>query len=176
MWTLAQSSAEPDQSNHHGAPRNPRWWLLAVVALLALTSGAVGAALVANRGGGDPDVIRADGGELTVRQQEMARIAQEYGASWQASDGERAASFMTDDGYVEYVEGGWTFFVTDGSLQERITNGSYSSFEFVGPMVVYDDRVVSFGVVSSFGVAWLSVIHFTGNGEVEIISEHIADW
>ena len=176
MQVISQTSNDQDQTKHRRDPRTTRWWLLAVVALFAFAFGAVGGALLTDSGGGEHDVIRADGGEPTARQQEMARIAQEYGASWQATDGERAASFMTDDGYVEYVEGDWTFYVTDGSLQQRISNGPYSTFQFVGPMVVYDDRVVSFGMVSSYEVTWLSVIHFTKNGEVKIISEHIAHW
>ena len=176
MQAISQTSNEQNQTKPRRDPRNPRWWLLAVAALCGLALGAVGGALLTDGGGGEPDVIRADGGEPTARQQEMARIAQEYGASWQATDGERAASFMTDDGYVEYVEDDRTFYVTDGSLQRRISNGPYSTFQFVGPMVVYDDRVVSFGAVSSYGVNWLSIIHFTENGEVQIISEHIAHW
>ena len=176
MQAIPHTSNEQNQTKDHLDPRTPRWWLLAVVALFALASGAVGGAMLTDGGGGEPDVIRADGGEPTARQQEMARIAQEYGASWQATDGERAASFLTDDGYVEYVEDDWTFYVTDGSLQRRISNGPYSTFQFVGPMVVYDDRVVSFGTVSSYGVNWLSIIHFTENGEVRIKSEHIAHW
>ena len=176
MQTIPQPSDEQRQRSHHRALQHPTWWLLAVVALLALALGAVGGALLTDGDGGEPDVLRADGGELTERQQEMVRISREYGASWQATDGERAASYMTDDGYVNYVEGDWTFYVADGSLQDRITNGPYDTFEFVGPMVVYDDRVVSFGTVSGPGVSWLSVIHFTESGDLRIISEHIAYW
>ena len=66
--------------------------------------------------------------------------------------------------------------MTVGSLQSRISNGPYSTFQFVGPMVVYADRVVSLGAVSSYGVNLLSIIHFTENSEVQIISEHSAHW
>ncbi len=66
MQAISQTSSEQNQTKQGRDPRNPRWWLLAVVALFALALGAVGGALLTDGGGGEPDVIRADGGEPTA--------------------------------------------------------------------------------------------------------------
>jgi hypothetical protein len=47
----------------------------------------------------------------------------------------------------------------------------HASLEEFSPMMVFDDRIVFTGRVGSVGVRWLSVLHFTGTGDVKIISE-----
>lgn len=110
---------------------------------------------------------------LTERQAEMMSIVDHYLAAWQDTDGEGVASFMTDDGFIEYWEEGWVFSVADGSLQNRVTNGPYSTLRTVDPMLVYVDRIVLSGRIESMNLTWLSVVRFTRAGDVRIVSETI---
>ncbi len=85
-------------------------------------------------------------------------------AEWQATDGDRVASYMTPDGELEYLLEGWMFYVADGSLQSRVSGYGLNSVQPVGPMVVADDRVAVFGT-HPLG-DWLTIFHFTSTGEV----------
>lgn len=133
------------------------------VALLALAAGC----------GDDGDQGYASPGtdKLTDRQTEMLDIAEDYAAGWTAKDGNAVALFMTDAGVVVYPEEGWTFSVTDGSLQDRVTNGPYSTSRTLDPMLIYGDRIVLTGRIDALDLAWLSILKFTRTGEVKIISE-----
>ena len=110
---------------------------------------------------------------LTERQTEMMSIVDQYLAAWQKTDGDGAASYMTDDGFIEYWEQGWVFSVADRSLQDRITNGPYDTFRTFDPMLVYVDRIVLSGRIESLNLTWLSVVRFTTSGDVRIVSETI---
>lgn len=114
--------------------------------------------------------------ELTDRQTEMLRVAEEYVAAWSATDGEAVASFMTDHGVVEYPEDDLSFSVTDGSVQDRVTNGPYDTLHTFDPKLIYGDRIVLTGRIDSLDLAWLSILDFTRTGEVEIVSETIYYW
>lgn len=177
MQTVTKpSEGTSDALQVTATPTRRSWWFVGLVAVIALVLGAVGGALLTDGGGDDPAVVSADGGDLTARQEEMVVMVGAYVAAWQATDGDRAASYMGVDGYLEYIGEGWVFSVSDGSLQDRISNGPYSSMRRVGPMVVYGNRVVLFGTVESVGADWLSVIEFTSSGELEIVSESIEHW
>jgi hypothetical protein len=54
MPAISQTSSEQNETKQGRDPRNPRWWLLAVVALFALALGAVGGALLTDGGGANP--------------------------------------------------------------------------------------------------------------------------
>ncbi len=153
-----------------------RRWLLFVVAALALALGILVGVVASNRAEDKSDVVRAGGGDLSGRQEEMVEIVEDYIDAWQATDGDQAASFMTDDGFVEYIGEGWVFSVEDRSLQARISNGPYTSLRVLEPMVVHDDRVVLTGEIDTLGLHWSSIIQFTTGGEVEIVSESIEHW
>ncbi|MEE4272834.1 MAG: hypothetical protein V2I67_14265, partial [Thermoanaerobaculales bacterium] len=153
-----------------------RRWLLFVVAALALALGILVGVVASNRAEDKLDVVRAGGGDLSGRQEEMVEIVEDYIDAWQATDGDQAASFMTDDGSIEYIGEGWVFSVEDRSLQARISNGPYTSLRVLEPMVVHDDRVVLTGEIDSLGLHWSSIIQFTTGGEVEIVSESIEHW
>lgn len=178
MQTVPRSSEGQNQTGQDTAtPTRRSWWQVGLAVLVALAVGAVGGALLTRGGEDSPYVIRAAGGDLTARQEEMVAMVGDYVAGWQATDGDQVASFMAADGYVEYVREAWVFHVADGSLQDRITNGPYDSLRRTGPMVVYDDRVVIFGTVNTgMLVNWLSVIQFTDTGDVQILSETIDHW
>ena len=136
----------------------------------------LGAWMLLNRNDGDPDVISADGGALSARQEQMVETVEDYVADLQATDGDGMAEHMTASGFVEYLGRDWTFSVTDGSLQEWFSNDRYGSLRLVGPMVVYEERVVLFGVVDDVGYSWASIISFTSTGDVRIVSERIDYW
>lgn len=161
---------EPSGTNH-------RWLTAAVVGVVALVMGVAGGALFSSGSVGDePGVVVVSGGEPTDRQAEMVAIVDDYIAGWQATDGDRVASYMTDDGYVEYIGSLGTYRVADGSLQERISNGPYNTLMRLGPKVVYDDRIVIFGDFQNSSVNWLSIVQFTRSGDVLITSEVINVW
>jgi hypothetical protein len=172
-----------------------RWWIAAVIGVVTLGSGMLIGTLIV--GGDDQgledevaaltferdqlvaemaaqqeryesDVIRAAGGDLTVRQADMVETANDVVAGWQATDGDLVASNMTPDGQLDYLLEGWVFYVSDGSLQDRIGSYGLNSVRPVGPMVVSDDRVAVFGT-HPLG-DWLTIMQFTSTGDIEVIS------
>lgn len=96
-----------------------------------------------------------------------------YIAAWQATDGNGVASFMTADGYIQYRHDDAIYRVSDGTLQERVTNGPYDTLHTLAPMTVYEDWVVLSGRIDSMSLNWLSVVQFTPSGDVRIMSETI---
>jgi hypothetical protein len=151
-----------------------RGFIAAGAVLLVL--GGVGGWLIGRGGeeGSDPGAYVTPGTDtLTERQVEMMSIVDQYLTAWQSTDGDGVASFMTDDGFIEYREQGWVFSVADRSLQDRIANGPYDTLRTVDPKLVYVDRIVLSGRIESLDLTWLSVVHFTSSGNVKIVSETI---
>jgi hypothetical protein len=127
-------------------------------------------------GGNDdvsPDALTASGAEITERQRDMLDFTDEYVAAWGDTDGDAVASFMTPDGYIEYPEDDAAFFVSDGTLQQRVSNGPYETLHAHAPRLVYGDRVVLMGRIDALSLDWLSVIRFTTSGDPLIVSETI---
>jgi hypothetical protein len=120
-----------------------------------------------------PDVVTASGTDITERQRDMLDITEEYVAAWGDTDGDAVASFMTPEGFIDYPEDDEVFFVGDGPLQQRVSNGPYTTLHAHAPKLVYDDRVVLMGRIDALSLNWLSVIRFTTTGEPLIISETI---
>lgn len=141
----------------------------ALVALLALAV----AVPACGTAGEAPDAVTVNGVEITDRQHEMLAIVDDYITAWGDTDGDAAASFMTPDGYVQYPEDEKMFFVSDRTLQWRVTNGPYGTLRAHAPAIVYDDRVVLMGTIDAQGVDWLSVIRFTEDDPLRIVSETI---
>jgi hypothetical protein len=126
-----------------------------------------------NRNDHGTRVRRPGGAALSERQREMVSMVEAYGAAWQATDGDGVASFMTTDGYIEYRHDNTIYRVSDGTLQERVTNGPYDTLQTVAPMTVYDNWIVLSGRIDSMSLNWLSVVRFTSSGDVKIMSETI---
>lgn len=123
----------------------------------------------------EPQAYVVPGGEaLTDRQAEMVALLDEYLAAFQANDGEKAASFVTPEGYLEYPEmDGAVFRVSDGAFQARVsTLAAYSTLVAFAPVTVSGDRIIVSGVADP-SIRWLSVIRFTADGPVKIISESV---
>ena len=78
---------------------------------------------------------------------------------------------MTPDAYIEYPERDEIFLVSDGTLQDRVSNGPYATLHARAPAVVYDDRIVLMGRIDSLDLDWLSVIRFTTTDPPLIVSE-----
>jgi hypothetical protein len=152
------------------------WLTFAEIAVLALILRAAGAWFTAERIDDGPSVLRAGGDGLTNRQDQMVEVVQDYISGWQATDGDLVASFVTDDGFVEYPAQGWLFNAADGTLQDHITNGPYETLRTLDPMLVHDDRIVLTGVIDSMSVNWISVVRFTTAGDLAIISETLTYW
>ena len=155
-----------------------RWrgFTAAGTVLLVLVLGGVGGWLIGRSGevASDVDAYVTPGMEtLTGRQPEMVSIVDQYLAAWQDTDGDGVASYMTDDGFIEYWEEGWVFRVADRSLQDRVTDGPYDTLRTFDPMLVYVDRIVLSGRIDSLNLTWLSVVRFTSSGDVRIVSETI---
>jgi hypothetical protein len=121
----------------------------------------------------EPEYIVPGGAALSERQRDMVSMVEEYLAAWQATDGEGVASFMTAYGYIEYPHDDTIYRVSDGTLQERVTNGPYDTLQTVAPMTVYDNWIVASGRIDSMSLNWLSVVRFTPSGDVKIMSETI---
>lgn len=121
----------------------------------------------------EPEYIVPGGAALSERQREMVSMVEPYIAAWQATDGDGVASFMTTDGYIQYPEDNSIYRVSDGTLQERVTNGPYDTLHTVAPMTVYDNWIVLSGRIDSMSLDWLSVVRFTSSGDLKIMSETI---
>jgi hypothetical protein len=121
----------------------------------------------------EPEYVVPGGAALSERQQDMVSMVEAYGAAWQATDGDGVASFMTADGYIEYPHDDTVFRVSDGTLQERVTNGPYDTLQTVAPMTVYDNWIVLSGRIDSMSLNWLSVVRFTPSGDVKTMSDTI---
>ncbi len=123
----------------------------------------------------EPQAYVVPGGEaLTDRQAEMVALLNDYLAAFQANDGEKAASFMTPEGYLEYPEmDGAVLRVSDGTFQAYVsTQAAYSTLVPFAPVTVSGDRIIVSGVADP-SIHWLSVIRFTPDGPVKIISESV---
>lgn len=121
----------------------------------------------------ETEYVVPGGAALSERQREMVIMVESYIAAWQATDGDGVASFMTTDGYIQYRDENTIYSVSDGTLQERVTNGPYGTLRTIAPMTVYDDWIVLSGTIDSMSLNWLSVVRFTSNGDVKIMSETI---
>jgi hypothetical protein len=119
------------------------------------------------------DVVTASGTDITERQRDMLDITDHYLAAWSDTDGDAVASFMAPDGYIEYPERDEVYFVSDGTLQQRVSNGPYTTLHAHAPRLVYDDRIVLMGEIDALSLNWLSVIRFTTSGDPLIASETI---
>lgn len=178
MGAVLSRNPETTVSARDPSPgRQPsRLRLVVMAALVACLVGALGFVLGATRSGDDPTIVRVDGDALTARQEQMVEVVDGYVSAWQVTDGDLAASFMVDEGFVEYPSQGWVFRADDGTLQDRISNEAYASLRTLDPMLVYADRVVLTGSINSLGVGWISIFRFTASGDVQIVSESIEAW
>lgn len=153
-------------------PAVRRWVGYAAIAL-ALVLGMFVGAFAFGAGDDETEVVSAT--ELTDRQQEMVEIVPQYIGAWQDTDGDAAASFMTDSGVVRYTPQGSNYHVSDDTLQLHISNGPYDGLRTVDPMLVYENRIVLTGTIDD-NLTWLSIVEFTESGDVEIVSETIQYW
>ena len=120
-----------------------------------------------------PYVLPA-GGDLTERQTEMLVVLGKYLEAIQANDGDGATAFVTPDGYLEYPELDQTFSVSDGGLQDHFrTVPEYSALHPLEPKMVAGDRVIISGTVDNTDGKWLSIIRFTPDGPVLVMSESV---
>jgi len=120
-----------------------------------------------------PYVLPA-GGALTERQAEMVTVAGKYIEAIRANDGDRAVMFMTADAYLEYTELDEIFRVSDGRLQEHFdTLPEYGALHPYEPIMVVGDRLIISGIVDNTEARWLSIIRFTSDGPVLVMSEHV---
>jgi len=120
-----------------------------------------------------PYVLPA-GGDLTERQTEMLVVLGKYLEAIQANDGDGATAFVTPDGYLEYPELDQTFSASDGGLQDHFrTVPEYSALHPLEPKMVAGDRVIISGTVDNTDGKWLSIIRFTPDGPVLVMSESV---
>ncbi len=104
----------------------------------------------------------------------MVTVVGQYIEAIRANDGDGAATFMTQDAYLEYPELDGIFRVNDGGLQERFrTLPEYSALHPFEPMMISGDRVIISGKVDTTDDRWLSIIRFTSDGPVLVMSESV---
>ena len=152
--------------------RGARWWIVAVVGVVALAAGV----LVGSRFDGEEatsDVVTVEGAELTDRQQEMVELVRAYQAAWEDLDGDAAASLMTPNAQFSMPqEGDDRVTPADGSLQEfmaGLTAGPPAGID--EPVFVAGHAVVSTQQVPARGLRVVSVYGFDDlDGEILIKS------
>jgi hypothetical protein len=121
------------------------------------------------------DVVTVGNVPLTQRQQEMVRLARQYGDAWRSTDPAAVAAFFAPEGKLESILYEDEFRVSDGTLTERVQAAMNAfdmpSLEPVGPLFVDGNMVHS---VSKAGPnTFSSLLVFTDTGTVRLL-RHIS--
>ncbi len=172
MKTMERTHQEvqaPAVTDRHSSTGR-RYGAIVLVAVLALLLGAVGGWVArGSDGGSDSAIVLAGDGELTARQEQMVAIVEDNMDAWRRRDGDAVAAMYTDDGVGTYL--GITHRVDDGGLQAYVGLGSWTSLEWIRPMLVNDNMLLSFHGYR--GHTYTNVFEFTTEGEPMIVSHTI---
>lgn len=150
--------------------------VVVLVAVVALVVGALGGWMLRGSDDGTDDAIEVASGELTERQTEMLRIADEHYIAFTAGDGEK----LTD----LYVPQGTLVFHSDSGAPsdiDRADDGTMAAMfegqappgrmEMMAPALVFGENVSQ---VSNRGPGYGTILHqFTTSGEVLIVNSQI---
>jgi hypothetical protein len=151
-----------------GSDRHPM--IAAVIAVAALLVGFLAGWVLwgpADASDG-ADVVVVGGGELTDRQEEMLRVADEAHGAIIEGDGDALAALFVPQGYLRDPGHNMELRVDDGSLASQINAGPAPSYQVDEPIVVHGDMVISTG---SWGDDVVHVFLFTPGGDVRIITD-----
>ena len=153
-------------------PRHDRRPLIVVlVAIVALLLGALGGWLIWGSDDDAPDdAIEVGTGELTDRQQEMVRIADEHEEALRAGDAEALTALYVPQGVLTNAFGE-VYRADDGTMAAMFdVHAPPTLMETLPPTLVFENvttQVIDWGEGSANG----TVLHnFTTSGEVLIIS------
>lgn len=116
-----------------------------------------------------PDVVVSGQTEPTDRQAEMADFVRDYANAWQEGDVDALVAMYTPDGTLTWL--GTTYRIDDGSLVDLLWQGGYPSLDVQEPMLVDGNDAVQFHTLS--GDTRVDILHFTGSGELLLISHEI---
>ena len=153
----------PVQATEDTAQHDRRPLTIVLVAIIALLLGGLGGWLIrGSDDGGTDDAIEVVTGELTDRQQEMLRVADEHYAAFVAGDGEALTALYVPQGVMGDVR------ADDGTMAAAFEGlAPPGRMEMLPPALVFEDnmvRVINWG--STYGI----VGHlFTTSGDVLII-------
>lgn len=167
MKTMQRSVERELSAPPSTSVRRP-WWIVAVVAVVALLAGLVIGRWTAPSEG-TPEVVVPGGTELTDRQQQMIDASERYLVAYQTNDADAIVAAFTPQG-EKYVVGDGTYRVDDGTLRAFVETNDYTGMEIVEPMTVHENDVAV--VVAFGGFEFLNVLVFTESGEV-LITDHL---
>jgi hypothetical protein len=125
-----------------------KWWLVAALMLFAAAIGVAAGFWWGNSGDETPRVVTAQGVELSDRQQQMVDLMDEYEAAWRSGDVAAFEALVTTDfRYIESADSDYpdVYLWSDGSFQDRVSGGLYSSIEVYEPYLVHEDLVAAGG-------------------------------
>jgi hypothetical protein len=135
------------------------WWLVAIVAVLALGIGLAVGWLVAPSG--DEPAYLADGGKLSARQEQMVDLTNEAVKGWRSGDADAVLATFTPSAILTW--GAQQFRADDGTFASFVSRG-WASLEVLEPMLVDGNRVTFFYTHGSG--RYLGAMEFTTTGEV----------
>lgn len=149
------------------APQAPtierrRFWILALVALVALALGALGGWVLRGDSGSDATAVVAGGGELTPRQEEMLAVYDDAVAAARANDVETSRTLFSPTAEVQWLGESMTF---DEYLR-NIEVESWSTLDYLEPVLVNGNELVAMHRYS--GGLYGDVFEFTTDGDVLI--------
>lgn len=164
------------------APRSPRRWLLPLVAVTALALGGATGWMLADddlddpaRAGDAGAAVTVGGAPLTDRQQEMVRVATDYGAAWRSTQVDAVVDLFAPNGQIESILYDDVFGIGDGALADRVRAAmnafDLTALEPVAPALVDENRL--YWVSTSNGNTFSTLLVFTETGPVEIV-RHIS--
>lgn len=159
METTKHTGHEPEQTKP--SQRHPL--AIALVAIVALLLAGLGGWML--RGSDDEsDAVVVAGAQLTDRQEEMLRVAEEYELARANGDVDAVLELFVPQGVINL--NGDIYRADDGSMAGFVAGLSAPSRVDLDPVLVHEDLVVS---VLSYGGNNAQMLKFTPSGEVLII-------
>lgn len=164
MTTMEQVDHRDEQSDVAAPPRRRGRVLVALIALVALVWAAFIGWTLGNSES-ESDVYVIGGGELTERQEEMVRVADEFDTALRDGDGAALLALYVPQGVLT-VPHEPDYRADDGTLAEFMENRTRESLVSFPPTLVMGDSVLRYG---SYAGEHATLIRFTSSGDVLII-------
>jgi hypothetical protein len=163
MDTMEQVDYRDAQPKVAAPPRRYRVLLLLITLVALMLAAFIGWTIGSSES--EPDLYVIGGGELTERQEEMVRVADEFDAALRDGDGETLLALFVPQGVLS-VPGEPTHRVDDGTIAGFMENRSRESLVSFPPTLVMGDSVLRYG---SYDGEHATLTRFTPNGDVLII-------
>jgi hypothetical protein len=163
MATMEEVDSRDGQSKVAAPPRRNRVLVVLITVVAVVLAAFIGWTIGGSES--EPDVYVIGGGELTERQEEMVRVADEFDAALRDGDGEALLALFVPQGVLS-VPGEPAYRADNGTLAEFMENRTRESLVSFPPTLVMGDSVLRYG---SYDGEHATLTRFTPSGDVLII-------